>query len=186
MNVPSTPVVAGKESNMSERTGVVTMKGSPLTLVGEPVTVDREAADFIVLDNDLTEVRLSSYRDKTCVISSVPSLDTPVCDLETKMFNEKAAQLGDDVVILTISMDLPFAQKRWCAAAGVDNVQTLSDHRDAAFGTAFGVLIKELRLLARAVFLVDRSGIVRYVQLVNEITNEPDYEEIWGNLKALS
>jgi thiol peroxidase len=102
--------------------------------------------------------------------------------METRRFNEEASRLGTDVVILTISMDLPFAQKRWCAAAGVDKVQTLSDHRDASFGMAYGVLIKELRLLARAVFLVDRKGIVQYIQLVKEVTHEPDYEEV---LKAL-
>jgi thiol peroxidase len=112
-------------------------------------------------------------------------LDTPVCDLETKVFNEKASQLGPDVVTLTISMDLPFAQKRWCAAEGVANVQALSDYRDASFGKAFGVLIKELRLLARAVFLVDGSGTIQYVQLVNEISEEPDYEAIWNSLNKL-
>lgn len=171
---------------MSEGSNVVTMKGNPLTLVVGAVAVGQTAPDFVVLDNDLNPVEGSSFRDKICVISSVPSLDTPVCDLETKVFNEKAAELGADVVVLTISMDLPFAQKRWCAGAGVENVQTLSDHRDASFGTAFGVLIKELRLLARAVFLVDRSGVVRYVQLVNEVTDEPDYEDIWRHLKDLA
>ena len=171
---------------MSERKGMITMMGNPLTLVGNEVQVDDTAPDFVVIDNDLNEVNFSAFRGKICIVSSVPSLDTPVCDLETKMFNEEAGRLGKDVVILTISMDLPFAQKRWCAAAGVEAVQTLSDHRDAAFGNAFGVLIPELRLLARAVFLVDQKGIIRYVQLVKEVTNEPDYEEIWQALKALS
>jgi thiol peroxidase len=105
--------------------------------------------------------------------------------LETKVFNEEAIRLDENIIILTISMDLPFAQKRWCAAQGVDRVQTLSDHRDASFGTSFGVLIKELRLLARAVFVVDKEGSIQYVQIVNEITNEPDYEEIWQALKKL-
>ena len=171
---------------MSERKGMITMMGNPLTLVGNEVQVDDTAPDFVVIDNDLNEVNFSAFRGKICIVSSVPSLDTPVCDLETKMFNEETGRLGKDVVILTISMDLPFAQKRWCAAAGVEAVQTLSDHRDAAFGNAFGVLIPELRLLARAVFLVDQKGIIRYVQLVKEVTNEPDYEEIWQALKALS
>lgn len=170
---------------MQERAGMVTMKGNPMTLVGNEVKVGETAPDFVVMDNDLAPVNFSSYRDKICIISSVPSLDTPVCDLETKVFNEKATQLRADVAILTISMDLPFAQKRWCAGAGVDNVQTLSDYRDASFGTAFGVLIKELRLLARAVFLVDKKGTVRYVQVVKEIADEPDYQDIWDHLNNL-
>jgi thiol peroxidase len=168
---------------MKERTGIIAMRGNPLTLVGEEVKVGNQAPDFIVLDNNLSPVKFSSYRGKICIISSVPSLDTPVCDIETRKFNEEAGRLGEDVVILTISMDLPFAQKRWCAAAGVNRVQTLSDHRDASFGTSYGVLIKELRLLARAVFLVDRKGILQYVQLVKEISKEPDYEEVLNALK---
>ena len=175
----------GKEHLMKERAGMVTMKGNPLTLVGNAAKVGDAAPDFVVMDNDLAPVNFSSYRGKICIISSVPSLDTPVCDLETKVFNDKAGQLEADVVILTISMDLPFAQKRWCAGAGVNNVQTLSDYRDASFGKAFGVLIKELRLLARAVFIVDKTGTIQYVQLVKEIANEPDYQDIWDNLKRL-
>ena len=171
---------------MEEKKGIVTMRGNPLTLIGEEVKVGNPAPDFIVLDNNLSPVKFSSYRDKICIISSVPSLDTPVCDIETRKFNEEAGRLGEDVVILTISMDLPFAQKRWCAAAGVNRVQTLSDHRDASFGTSYGVLIKELRLLARAVFLVDRKGILQYVQLVKEISKEPDYEEVLNALKKFS
>ena len=170
---------------MEEKKGIVTMRGNPLTLIGEEVKVGNPAPDFIALDNNLSPVKFSSYRGKICIISSVPSLDTPVCDIETRKFNEEAARLGEDVVILTISMDLPFAQKRWCAAAGVNRVQTLSDHRDASFGTSYGVLIKELRLLARAVFLVDRKGILQYVQLVKETSKEPDYEEVLNALKRL-
>lgn len=161
---------------MEERTGVITIHGDPLTLVGKEIKVGEKAPDFVVLDNELSPVELSSFQGKVCVISVVPSLDTPVCDIQTRRFNEEASKLGSDVVILTISMDLPFAQKRWCGAAGVDKVTTLSDHRDASFGTSYGVLIKELRLLARAVFVVDRDGVVRYVQLVEEVTNEPDYK----------
>lgn len=161
---------------MEERTGVITIHGDPLTLVGKEVKVGEKAPDFAALDNELSPVEFSSFQGKVCVISVVPSLDTPVCDIQTRRFNEEASKLGSDVVILTISMDLPFAQKRWCGAAGVDKVTTLSDHRDASFGTSYGVLIKELRLLARAVFVVDRDGVVRYVQLVDEVTNEPDYE----------
>jgi thiol peroxidase len=169
---------------MKERTGLVTMRGNPLTLVGNEVKIGEVAPDFVALDPNLTPIELSSYRSKICIISSVPSLDTPVCDIETKKFNEEAVRLGEKVQILTISMDLPFAQKRWCGAAGVNKIQTLSDHRDAQFGLAYGVLIKELRLLARAVFLVDQKGILQYAQLIKEITNEPNYEEIWSALKT--
>jgi thiol peroxidase len=170
---------------MEERTGVVTMKGNPLTLLGNRVKEGDAAPDFTVLDNELSPLNLSSLRGKVCIIASVPSLDTKVCSLETRRFNEEAARLGADVVILIISMDLPFAQKRWCGASGVTRVQTLSDHRDASFGTSYGVLIKELRLLARAVFVVDRKGIVRYVELVEETTNEPNYEAVLGAVRKL-
>ncbi len=159
------------------------MKGNPLTLVGNEVTVGKAAPDFVVLDNNLAPVKLSSFRGKTCVLASVPSLDTPVCDMESRRFNEEAGRLSPDVVILIISMDLPFAQKRWCGAAGVSKVQTLSDHRDASFGNAFGVLIKELRLLARGVFIVDKQGVLRYAQLVKEVTQEPDYQQVLNALK---
>lgn len=154
----------------------ITFHGNPLTLVGRQLTCGDRAPDFEVLANDLSPVKLSDFRGKVCVISVVPSLDTPVCDIQTRRFNEEAAALGDDVVVLTISMDLPFAQKRWCGAAGIKSVQTLSDHRNAAFGRAFGVLIEELRLLGRAVFVVDANGIIRYKQVVEELTDEPDYD----------
>ena len=163
---------------MEERAGIITMKGNPLTLVGKELKVGDPAPDFEVLDNNLTPVRLTSFKGKVCVVCSVPSLDTPVCDMETRRFNEEAGKLGTDVRILTISMDLPFAQKRWCGAAGVDKVVTLSDHRDASFGAAYGVLIKELRLLGRAVFVLDRKGTVRYIQIVKEVTDEPDYDAV--------
>ena len=142
--------------------------------------------DLELLDNDLSPVKISSYRGKTCIITSVPSLDTPVCDMETRRFNEEAGKTGDGAVTLAISMDLPFAQKRWCGAAGVENVITLSDHRDAAFGTAYGVLIKELRLLARAIFVVDREGIIQYIQIVKEVTEEPDYQAVLDAVNKLS
>ena len=170
---------------MSERKGLITFMGNPLTLVGNEVKVGDTAPDFVVLDNNLSPFKLSSFRGKICIFSSVPSLDTPVCDTETRKFNQEAGRLGKDITILTISMDLPFAQKRWCAAAGVSHVQTLSDHRDASFGNAYGVLIKELRLLARAVFLVDRKGAIQYIQLVKEIASEPDYEAVFNALKKL-
>jgi thiol peroxidase len=170
---------------MGERKGAVTMKGNPLTLIGNEVKVGDAAPDVALLDNGLGPVKLSAFRGKNCVIASVPSLDTPVCDMESRRFNEEAARLGADVAILIISMDLPFAQKRWCGAAGVTKVQTLSDHREASFGNSFGVLIKELRLLARAVFLVDKKGTIRYTQLVKEVTQEPNYQEVLDALKKL-
>ncbi len=161
---------------MKERKGQITIEGNPLTLIGNEVKLGEPAPDFEALDNNLSPVKLSSFKGKVCIICSVPSLDTSVCDIETRRFNKEAGQLGPDVVVLTISMDLPFAQKRWCGAAGIKNVQTLSDHRKAAFGAEYGVLIKELRLLARAVFVVDKDGVVRYIEIVDELTNEPNYE----------
>jgi len=170
---------------MTERKDIVTFKGNPLTLLGNPVKVGDKAPDAEVLANDLSPVKLSGFQGKVCVICSVPSLDTPVCDTQTRKFNEQAASIGNDVVVLTISMDLPFAQKRWCGSANVVNVQTLSDHRTAEFGNAFGVLIMELRLLARTVFVVDKKGIIRYIQIVNELTNEPDYEAALKAVKEI-
>jgi thiol peroxidase len=152
------------------------MRGQPLTLAGNEIKQGDRAPDFEVIDNSLSPVKLSSYAGKIVVIISVPSLDTPVCDLETRRFNKEAGQLSEKVVVLAISMDLPFAQKRWCGAAEVSHVTTLSDHREASFGLAYGLLIKELRLLARAVIVVDPSGTVRYLELVKEISSEPDYD----------
>jgi len=170
---------------MEERFRFVTMRGKPLTLVGNEVKIGQMAPDFVVIDNNLNPVVFLSYRGKICIISSVISLDTPVCDTQTRKFSEEASRLGPNVMILTISMDLPFAQKRWCGAAGVSRLQTLSDHRDASFGMAYGVLIKELRLLARAVFLVDQKGVLQYKELVQEVTSEPDYNGILNQLKRL-
>jgi thiol peroxidase len=171
---------------MDEQTGAVTFQGHPLTLVGPQLTIGDKAPDVKLLANDLTEVSLSDFDGKVRIVSSVPSLDTDVCDAETRRFNEAAAGLGGDVVILTVSMDLPFAQGRWCAAAGVEAVKTLSDHREAAFGRAYGVLIKELRLLARVVMVVDREGTIRYVQRVKELTQEPEYEPILAAARELA
>jgi thiol peroxidase len=171
---------------MKEEKGVITMKGNPLTLMGRSLKVGDRAPDFTVLDNNLSPVNLAAYKGKVCVLSSVPSLDTPVCDLETRRFNQEASGLGSNVAILTISMDLPFAQKRWCGSAGVDKVVTLSDHRDASFGTSYGVLIKELRLLARAVFVLDRSGVIQYVDIVKELTQEPNYQAVLTAVKKLA
>ena len=170
---------------MKEEKGVITMKGNPLTLMGRSLKVGDRAPDFTVLDNNLSPVNLATYKGKVCVLSSVPSLDTPVCDMETRRFNQEASGLGPNVAILTISMDLPFAQKRWCGSAGVDKVVTLSDHRDASFGTSYGVLIKELRLLARAVFVLDRAGVIQYIEIVKELTQEPNYQAVLNAVKKL-
>ena len=163
---------------MEERIAAVSIHGNPLSLVGKELSIGDPAPDAELLDNSSNPVKISSFQGKVCVILSVPSLDTPVCDMETRRFNEAAGKLGSDVVILTVSMDLPFAQKRWCGAAGVERVITLSDHREASFGKAFGVLIKELRLLARSIFILDRNGVIQYIQNVKEISQEPDYDAV--------
>lgn len=160
----------------------VTFQHEPVTLIGEEIKVGDEAPDFTVLANDLKEVSLSDYKGKVKLIAAVPSIDTDVCSEETKRFNEEADKL-ENVHVLTISMDLPFAQTRWCAANVVKNLDTLSDHRDADFGEKYGVLMKELRLLARAIFVVDSSDKVTYVEYVDEVTNHPDYQKA---LKAAS
>lgn len=170
---------------MKERTGLVTMKGNPVTLIGNEVGVGQQAPDVELVANDLSAVKLSSFGGKVRIITSVPSLDTSVCDMETRRFNEEAGKLGDGLVVLTVSMDLPFAQKRWCGAAGVKNVQTLSDHCEAGFGKSYGVLIKDLRLLARAVFVLDKNGVIRYQELVKEIATEPDYQAALKAAKEL-
>jgi thiol peroxidase len=170
---------------MSERNDIVTMKGKPIVLLGNVIKVGNKAPDFEVIAKDLSTVKFSSFAGKICIISCVPSLDTSVCDIMTRRFNEEAVKLEDDVVVLAISMDLPFGQNRWCIAADVKNVYVLSDHRTASFGQAYGVLIKDLRLLARAVFVVDRNGIVRYENIVPEITHEPDYDKVLEAVKKL-
>ncbi len=179
----TSPTMKGEP--MTQGTGV-TFKGTPLTLVGETVEVGDEAPGFTALTTGLEEKSLDDLQGKTLVLVTVPSLDTSVCSTETKRFNDEATKLGDDVQIVVLSMDLPFAQKRWCGAEGVDNVETLSDHRDADFGTSYGVLIKELRLLARAVFVVDSDGKIRYKQLVSEVTNEPDYDAVLEAVRKTS
>jgi len=161
------------------------MRGNPIILLGEEISVGDTAPEFTVVANDMSIVNFSSFRGKVCIISSVPSLDTPICDMSTRRFNQEAAALGPEVAILTISMDLPFAQKRWCGATGATAVQTLSDYREASFGTAFGVLIKDLRLTSRAVFVVDRAGKVQYLELVPEIAQEPNYEAALKAVKNL-
>ena len=164
----------------------VTMQGRPMTLAGDEIKVGMTAPDFKVIDNDMLPMKFSrTYGGKVAVISVVPSLDTSVCDQQTRRFNKEAEALGPDVGVLTISMDLPFAQKRWCGAAGVKAVRTFSDYQKADFGKTWGILIKDLRLLARAIFIVDKDGIVKYVQLVPEVTREPNYDEVVTALRAL-
>lgn len=162
----------------------VTFKGNPVTLLGTEIKLGDQAPDFTVLANNLTPVTLADSKGSVRILSVVPSLDTGVCDAQTRRFNEVAAEMKD-VHILTISVDLPFAQSRWCGAAGIDKVQTLSDHRDLSFGMAYGVVIEELRLLARAVFVVDANDKVVYVEYVPEVTTHPDYEAAIAAAKAI-
>jgi thiol peroxidase len=166
------------------RKGVVTMKGNPLTLIGADLKVGDKAPDFTVLNEALAPVSLKDFDGKFKVISVTPSLDTPVCDLQIHWFNEDAAN-HQDTVVLNISMDLPFAIKRFCATAGIEKAKALSDHRNASFGKAYGVLMGELRLLARSIFIIDKSNVIRYIQIVGEQTNEPDYETAIEALKKM-
>lgn len=170
---------------MKENTGLVSMGGNPVTLLGNLAKEGDDAPDFVVQGNDMGNVKLSDYKGKTIIISVVPSLDTGVCDLQTKRFNKEASELGEDVAVLTISMDLPFAQARWCGAAGVKNVVTLSDHRTAEFGENYGVLVKGARLLARSVFLINKDGKIVYTQIVAVGSDEPDYETVLAKAKEL-
>ncbi|HBR06583.1 MAG TPA: thiol peroxidase [Desulfovibrio sp.] len=169
---------------MAART--VNFKGHPLALAGTEIKPGTKAPDFKLLTNDLAEASLKDFAGKVLILCSVPSLDTPTCDLETRRFNQEAAALGPDIQILTVSMDLPFAQKRWCGAAGVTAVKTLSDHREASFGLNYGVLLEGLRLLARAVFVVDKAGVVVHAQIVPEVSSEPDYAAALQAAKALA
>ncbi|MBN1845635.1 MAG: thiol peroxidase [Sedimentisphaerales bacterium] len=162
---------------MPIRQNAVTMKGNPINLVGPTLQVGDPAPDAVLTANDLSEKKLSEYFGKVCILTSVPSLDTPVCDAETRRFNQEVAKLSPDAVVLTVSMDLPFAQKRWCGSANVERVITLSDYRHREFGQNYGVLIEGLGLLARAVFVVDAQGVIRYVELVSEVTSEPRYDD---------
>lgn len=172
-------------SALPERAGVIQRKGIPMTLLGPGLRVGSQAPDFTAVDTNMKLRSLAEFRGKVVIISSVPSLDTPVCNLQTLRFNEEAAKLGPEVVILTLSADLPFAQKRWCDHAGVDKVICLSDYRDRAFGEAYGLVIKERMLLARAVLVIDRQGVVRYVQIVKEQFSEPDYHAVLSAVKEV-
>lgn len=161
----------------------VTFKGNTLNLEGTSPELNSKIKDFTLLANDLSTKTAKDYAGKVLVIAAVPSLDTGVCDMEIRKFNEKAASLSDDVKIIAVSLDLPFAQGRWCGAAGVKNVETLSDHYSAEFGKNYGILIKELRLLARSIFVYDKSGNLVYKEIVGEVTNEPDYDKALEAIK---
>ena len=156
-----------------------------MTLLGPEIRVGGKAPDFRAVDSGLAPVTLSDFKGKIKIISSVPSLDTPTCDIETRRFNLEAAKLPDNVALITVSLDLPFAQKRWCAAAGVDKVKILSDYQDRSFADAYGVLIKELKLLSRSIFVIDADDVVRYIQHVRDMSTEPDYAEVLGAVKKL-
>ena len=175
---------ATMSASAQERKGAVTFKGNPLTLIGPEVKAGSKAPEFQGLAQDLAPVTLASFKGKTLLISVTPSLDTPVCDQQAKRFNEAAATLHG-VEVLNISMDLPFAQKRWCGASKSERIKTVSDHKDASFGAAWGTLIKELRLLARAVFVVDSTGTVRYAEYVPEVTSHPNYDAALAAIRQL-
>ncbi|TXK86043.1 thiol peroxidase [Paenibacillus sp. N3.4] len=168
-----------------ERTGVATFKSNPITLVGPEVKVGDKAPDFTINKDLLNQVSLADYAGKVKLISVVPSLDTGVCDAQTRRFNEEAAGLGDNVAVLTISVDLPFAQSRWCGAAGIDKVVTLSDYKTKSFGEAYGVLIKELQLDMRSIFVIDANDTVQYVEYLGEMTEHPNYEAAVAAVKQL-
>ena len=170
---------------MEERKGVVTMGSKPVTLVGSEIKVGDKAPDFTLQTIDMGDLRLSESSSKVRVLSVVTSLDTKVCDIQTQWFEQEAREYKN-VVIYTISMDLPFAQARYCGANNITNLKTLSDHRDASFGTSYGVLIKEQRLLSRAVFIVDKDDIVRYVEYVKEVGTPPDYDKALEALKKIA
>lgn len=167
-----------------ERENAVTLKGDPFTLVGPELKVGDSAPEFETIGKDLLPVTLADTGDGVRVFSVVPSLDTPVCDAQSRRFSEEAAKLPN-VSIYTISMDLPFAQSRWCGAAGVDNLIMLSDHRGAVFGSHYGTLIKELRLNCRAIFVVDPEGTLRHVEYVKEVAEHPDYEAALESVQAI-
>lgn len=169
---------------MIQRSGVITFNGHPLTLIGKEIKVGEKIPDFMVLANNLEPLEFRNTYGKVRIISSIPSIDTPVCDAQTRRFNKEAAKLPG-VEIFTISMDLPFAQTRWCGAAKVDKVKTYSDHRDASFGITFGTLIKEMRLNTRAIFVIDKDEIVQHVEYVKELTEHPNYEAAVTAVKQL-
>lgn len=166
----------GTPSASATRPGLVTLRDAPITLEGEGVQVGHPAPDFTAVANDMTDKRLSDYRGMTVILSTVPSLETAVCDKETRTFNERASALGANVVVITVSMDLPMTQKKWCGAAGIDRVVTLSDYKQRDVGRMYGLRIKESGLLARAVTVIGPDGVIGYQQIVPELATEPNYD----------
>lgn len=173
-----------KTKKMNEIKGKISFKGNPMTLLGDTVEVGQQAPDFTVLGGDLSPIKLSNYKGKTVIVAFYPSIDTGVCQLQNKRFNSEAAKLKD-AVVLSISCDLPFAQGRFCAAEGLNNVVTLSDHKDTDFGLKYGLLIKELRLLTRGTLIVDKNGVIKYFEVCPEVTNEPNYDAALQVVKSL-
>ncbi len=163
----------------------ITLNGAKLSLEGKVLSVGQKAPDFTLAGNDLKPVSLKDFKGRAVILSAVPSLDTPTCDMETRRFNKEASALGDKAVVLTVSKDLPFAQARWCAAAGIDRVKTLSDYRNTSFASDYGILIKELFLLARAIFVIDGNGVIKYIQFVQEVSKEPDYKAVLDEVKKI-
>jgi thiol peroxidase len=161
---------------MQQRIGVITMKGEGITLLGEDVKESGQARDCPLVNQDLKDVRLSDFSGKVRIITTYPSLDTPVCNTMGRKFNETAAELGDDLEVIAVSMDLPFAQKRWCGQVKADNMTMLSDYKTREFGKSYGILIKELGLLARSIFIIDKDNVIRYKEIVPEVTDEPNYD----------
>jgi thiol peroxidase len=170
----------------NEHPGGVTSKGNPLTIVGDELKVGDKAPDFTLVANDFSKMTLADSTGKTRLISVVTSLDTGICDAQTHRFNEEAANLGENVTILTVSAEHPLNQKRWCGAAGIDKVQVLSDHLDMNFGAAYGTYVKELRLERRSIFVIDADDVVRYVEYLPEIAQHPDYDSALAALKEVA
>ncbi len=168
-----------------ERKNIFAVKGAPVTLVGNPVKIGDKAPEIIASDNTLKDIRLSDFKNKVVIVSVFPSIDTPVCANQTRAFNKKATELSDDVVIITISKDLPFALGRFCAAEGINNIHTLSDFKFSKFGLEYGFLVKENQLLARGVVVIDKSGVVKYVEVTKDIIDEPDYDKVMVAVKEI-
>ena len=168
-----------------ERPGATTMRGNPLTLIGPELKAGDAAPEFTVVDGSLKPVTLKDTGNHVRIISVVPSLDTPVCDAQTKRFNEEAGKLPN-LKIYSVSMDLPFAQKRWCGAYGVDHIKMISDHRSGSFGEHYGTLIKDLRIMSRAIFVVDQDNTIKHAEYVKEVADHPDYEAALKVAKSLT
>jgi len=167
------------------REGLITMQGKPLTLVGDSLKVGDSAPDFTLVDSELNEKTLKYFDEKVKIISVTPSLDTPTCDAQVKRFNKEAVNMGKNIVIINVSLDLPFALSRFCSVNSIKNVLTLSDYRGATFGLSYGTLIKELHLLTRAIFILDKENIIRYIEIVPEVSGHPDYERCLQELKEI-